>query len=367
MRVHALLVLLVLLTLQAADPLSAGAAEPMRVAVVGLSHDHVFGLLGRPRDWGDLEIVAVYEPDRALADERMRGAGLDANLYYDDLPTLLRETKPEAAVLFGGIRAHHEQTLACVAAGAAVMVEKPLATNLADARAMAAAAEDAGVALLTNYETTWYRNLRGMKRQIDAGDQGPTRRMVFRMGHPGPVEIGCRQPFLDWLLDPVENGGGAVTDFGCYGANLATWLMDGQRPLSVSCVTKRLKPDVYERVDDDATITIEYPDAVAVVQASWNWPHSVKDAALYGATGQMTSLGTEKFRSWRQGEARPIELAAPELPASDAEPFAHLAAVVRGEAEPNALSSVENNLLVVEILDAARESAATGRRVRLQP
>ncbi len=341
------------------------AIEPVRVAIIGVSHDHVFGLLGRPLDIGDIEIVAVVDADEELARERMRDARLDEALYYKDLGEALGAAKPQAAVLFGSIRAHHEQAIACAGAGVHVMVEKPLATNLADAQAMAAAAERAGVQLLTNYETTWYRNLHEIKRRVDAHEQGPIRRMVYRMGHAGPIEIGCREPFLAWLLDPVENGGGAVTDFGCYGANLTTWLMNGERPVAVSCVTKQIKPRRYPDVDDDATITIEYPAAVAVVQASWNWPFNVKDAVVYGATGELASRGDKEVNGWRHGEDRPTTSRAPKLPESESDPFAHLAAVVRGETKPNALSSVTNNLLVVEILDAARESAKTGRRVVL--
>ncbi|QDV73181.1 Gfo/Idh/MocA family protein [Botrimarina mediterranea] len=354
--------LVLFLLLQA---IAAIAADPVRVAIVGVSHDHVFGLLGRPRDIGDIEIVAVVDADRELAMGRMSNAGLDKKLYYQDLEQALAAAKPQAAVLFGSIRAHHEQAIACAGAGVHVMVEKPLATNLADARAMVDAAERAGVQLLTNYETTWYRNLHEIKRRVDAHEQGNTRRMVFRMGHAGPIEIGCREPFLEWLLDPAENGGGAVTDFGCYGANLATWLMNGERPIAVSCVTKRIKPRRYPNVDDDATITIEYADAVAVVQASWNWPFNVKDAVVYGATGELSSKGDREVSGWRHGEDRPTTSRAPELPEWEGDPFAHLAAVVRGEAKPNALSSVENNLLVVEVLDAARQSAKTGQRVVL--
>lgn len=346
---------------------AAPAAEPVRLAIVGLSHDHAFWLLGRDRSIGDIEIAAVFEPDRALAEERMRDAGLDASLYHADLAAMLRDAKPDAAVCFGSVRAHHEQTLACAAAGVHVMVEKPLATNLADARAMADACRGAGVRLLTNYETTWYPAHHLLKKDVVAGDLGGIRRLVFRAGHPGPIEIGCREPFLKWLLDPVENGGGAVTDFGCYGANLATWLLDGERPIAVSCVTKRLKPKLYPNVDDDATITIEYPSAVAVVQASWCWPHHVKETAVYGARGEAITLGADRLH-WRPSDAgEPRELSAAEPELADRDPFAHLAAVVRGDRAPNELSSVENNLIVVEVLDAARESARAGKRIELPP
>ena len=65
--------------------------------------------------------------------------------------------------------------------------------------------------------------------------------------------------FLAWLNDPKLNGGGALYDFGCYGADLMTWLMDGQRPISVTATTQQIKPDIYPRVDDEATIILTYP------------------------------------------------------------------------------------------------------------
>ena len=46
------------------------------------------------------------------------------------------------------------------------------------------------------------------------------RKVVVHVGYHGPREFGVAQEFFDWLTDPVLNGGGALTDFGCYGANL---------------------------------------------------------------------------------------------------------------------------------------------------
>lgn len=358
------LLVLLLLVFGAAESL---AATPVRVAIVGLTHDHVFWLLGRSRDLDDIEIVGVCEPNEALARERMGEAGLPISLYYASLATMLRETGPEAAVLFGSIREHEAATLACAKAGIHVMVEKPLATSLGAAKRMAHAAEQAGVHLLTNYETTWYPAVAEVGRRVSQGDHGRVRRMVFRMGHRGPIEIGCRQVFLDWLLDPVENGAGALADFGCYGVNLATAWRGGERPRTVSCVTQQLKPGLYPNVDDDATITLEYEDAVAVVQASWNWPHNVKEARVYSERGDLLTIGRDQVRVHPSEEA-PVIVAAPALSGpGQADPFAHLAAVVRGETEPNELSSLANNLIVVEVLDAAKRSAEMGECLELGP
>ncbi|MEO1495588.1 MAG: Gfo/Idh/MocA family oxidoreductase [Planctomycetota bacterium] len=339
-------------------------AEPIRVAVVGLSHDHVFWLLHRSKGIGDIEIVAIYEDDAALAKQRMADAGLAEELLYADFDTMIADAKPDAACLFGSIADHMPHGVRLMNAGVHVMVEKPLALNAAEAYELAAAAERTGKLLLTNYETTWQASTRVVGRSARNGSLGAVTRMNFRMGHPGPIEIGCREPFLRWLLDPAENGGGAVTDFGCYGANLAVWMMDGERPQAVSATLRTLKPDRYPQVDDDATITLEFAGAVATVQASWCWPHHVKETRVFGQQGEAMTLGGEEVRV-RRGDDEPTTDGAPPLAGYESDPFTHLATVIRLEREPNALSSIKNNLIVMEILDAARDSAATGKRILL--
>ena len=147
-------------------------------------------------------------------------------------------------------------------------------------------AEDAGILLLTNFETSWYASVRNARRIVET-DGLTIRRAVFRHGHKGPIEIGCSSEFLAWLTDPEQNGGGAITDFGCYGAVLMTWLMDGARPTSVHAVTQQLKPGLYPDVDDDATIVLTYPGATAVIQASWAWTHDNKAMDLHTESGSI--------------------------------------------------------------------------------
>ena len=96
--------------------------------------------------------------------------------------------------------------------------------------------------------------------------------------------------FLSWLTDPKLNGAGALFDFGCYGAGLMTWLMNGEKPLTVTAVTQQIKPEIYPKVDDEATIIITYPKAQAIIQASWNWPFDRKDMEVYGATGSVMTV-----------------------------------------------------------------------------
>jgi predicted dehydrogenase len=350
---------------EAAAPRSA--AKRLRLGIAGLTHGHVHGILQRP-DRGDVEIVGIVEKNRDLAKRYAEHYGLAASLFHDDLAAMLEAAKPEAVAAFGPTSDHLGVVEACAPRRVHVMVEKPLALSLAEARRISDLARANGVQVITNYETTWYGSHRRMNELVvQKGIVGGIRKMVIHDGHPGPVAIGVEKEFLEWLSDPARNGGGAIMDFGCYGANLMTWLMQGQRPTAVTAITQQLQPQLYPRVDDEATILLTYPAAQGIIQASWNWPFSRKDTYVYGQKGYVFALDPRRV-AVRRGDAEKVTEEDPP-PAPLDEPFAYLAAVVRGEVEvgPNDLGSLPVNLVVMEILDAARESARTGRSVRLEP
>jgi len=195
---------------------------------------------------------------------------------------------------------------------------------------------------------------------------GNLRKVVIHDGHKGPKEIGCDQVFLDWLTDPVLNGGGAIVDFGCYGANLMTALTKGEKPASVTAVTRRFKPEVYPKVDDEATIIVSYPKAQCIIQASWNWPFNRKDMEIYGDIGSIITVNNQDMRIRGKGmETEKTEKVTSADVAVYKDPFTYFADVIHGKITMPAygLYSLENNLQVVKILDAARKSAKSGKMV----
>ncbi|WP_077919822.1 Gfo/Idh/MocA family protein [Spirosoma sp. 209] len=337
----------------------------VRVGVAGLVHSHVHQILGL--NGKSIEIVGIAEPNRELAERFVKQYKLPMSLVYNTTAEMIDKTKPEAVTDFGRIVDHLQTVKVCAPRGIHVMVEKPLATSYADAKEMAALAKKHNVQLLTNYETTWYtsnHHAYGITHRDKA--IGDVRKIVVHDGHQGPKEIGVMPEFLVWLTDPATNGAGALFDFGCYGANLSTWLMRGQRPTSVLAVTQQIKPDIYPKVDDEATIVLTYPTAQAVIQASWNWPYARKDMEVYGQTGSVFTLDKSRMRIRRTEKEAEQALEAPATAAPAADPFAYLAQLLRGQTKPDELTSVENNLIVMEILDAARQSAKTGKAVKLQ-
>ncbi len=358
--------LLVLLTATAGFAQSPDE-EPLRVGVAGLVHGHV-GWILKATQRPDIEVVGIAESNRELAQRYAEQYGFSMDLVYDDLATMLDQTQPEAVTAFNSIYDHLATVEACAPRGIHVMVEKPLAVSLVHARQMQKLAQKNSIHLLTNYETTWYGSNHAVQALVQDSALGELRKVVVHDGHAGPKEIGVGPEFLEWLTDPKLNGGGALMDFGCYGANLITWLMQGQRPTSVTAVTQQIKPDVYPRVEDEATIILTYPKAQGIIQASWNWPVSRKDTEVYGTTGYAFALNATDLRI-RQTQAE-IETTrqVPTRVAPYDDPFTYLAAVVRGATTvaPTDLSALENNLTVMEILDAAKRSAQSGKRVMLK-
>lgn len=246
------------------------------------------------------------------------------------------------------------------------MVEKPLAANLQQAKTMLALAKKYNIHLLTNYETTWYgSNEKAYDLVYTDNKIGEIRKLVFHTGHQGPVEIGCKPEFLAWLTDPVLNGGGALMDFGCYGANLSTWLFKGKTPESVTAVALQIKPDIYSKVEDEATIILKYDKAQVIIQASWNWPFGRKDMEVYGQNGYIFCKDNSHL-TLREGEKKetlPITAAA--LPASRNDPFVYFKNVIRGDIKmiPSDLSAPENNETVMKILEAAKLSIKSGKTI----
>jgi predicted dehydrogenase len=356
------------------NSVAAAPAAPLKVGIVGLAHGHIEfairggtlvpagGLLNRP----DVQVVGVVESDQKLFDSYAHRNHWPASMHFSSIQEMVSKVHPQAVLVYSSISEHRRVVEECAALGVHVMVEKPLATSYKDALAIQEAARRGKIHVLVSLETSWYPSNVEAFHLLKHGDLGPIVKAVFRDGHRGPILVGVfGQEFLSFLGDPKQNGG-ALYDFGCYGANLMTWLMDGEAPLSVAAVTKQMQPDLYPNVEDEAEIILNYKNAVAVVQASWNWPFAFKQMDVYGRTGYAKALDPERIEVRKVNQSEGQVMKGETLTAPYDDPLHYLAAVMNGEIqEENSLSSLKNNVTVSEILDAARQSAQTGKTVAL--
>ena len=353
---------------------AAGAQPPLRVGIIGLVHGHVGGFLnggalvpaGGAMHRPDIEVVGVVEPDQKLFDSYAARFHWPANFHFNSIQELAAQAHPKAALVFTSTAGHTKAVEECARLGIHVMMEKPLAVSYKDALAMADAARRGKIHVLVDYETSWYPSNKAVHDLVEHGSLGPIVKAVVRDGHSGPKKIHVSPKFFGWLTDPAENGAGALYDFGCYGADLMTWLMNGEAPVAVTAVTKQLQPNFYPKVDDEADVMLTYAKAVAILQGSWNWPFNVKDMDVYGVTGSVNTIAANRVTIRREGEPEGSTTNAARLNAPYDDPLHYLAAVIAGTvSEGNDLSSLKTNIVVSEILDAARQSAQTGRTVKL--
>ncbi len=349
-------------TLNVCHAQTAATPQPLRVAVAGLVHGHVVGFFQNSLHRPDIQLVGVAEPDHQLAARYADQYNIDQTLLFTDLEGMLQKTHPQAVVAYTNTFDHRRVVEVCARHGVPVMMEKPLAVSAEDAHAIAVAARKSKIQVLVNYETTWYRSNHAVYDLVHQGALGGVRKVVIHDGHQGPKEIGVGPEFFAWLTDPKLDGGGALYDFGCYGADLMTWLMDGQRPMTVTAVTQQIKPEIYPRVDDEATIILTYPKAQAIIQASWNWPFGRKDMEVYGQTGYAITVRNDDLRI-RLKDKNEEQATGKPIPAPFNDSLSMFKAVVLDGATPDSLSSLETNVIVSEILDAARRSAASGKTV----
>jgi predicted dehydrogenase len=339
-------------------------ARPVKIAIDGLSHGHVVWLkkFGNPNLF---TIVGIAEADQNLASKMSKRIGFDMGLVFPDLKTLLENVKPEAVMAFNPVSEHLETVRACAPLGIHVMLEKPMATNYLDALEMAGLAAKNNIHLIVNYETTWYPTVHESIKRAQSGKLGTVRKAIVTTGHKGPAEINVGEEFLGWLTDSIKNGGGALMDFGCYGANLMTYLNNGELPKSVYAQSNNFKPNIYPDVDDDALIILDFDSMQAILLPSWNWAFSRKTMELYGTTGYVKAIDQDQlaYRDSRKEPEKVVSLSV-EKPFN---PFEYFIQVIEGSVklEPHEPAAIQNNLNVMKILDAARNSASTGKVVYL--
>ena len=139
-----------------------------------------------------------------------------------------------------------------------------------------------------------------------------------------PSPVGLNSDFQEWLFDAHRNGGGVLVDYCCYGANLASVLL--QNPQSVTGFTATLTKPFFP-LEDNATLIVRYPEAMATLEGSWSQTGELTSysTVIHGTTG------TYLIEPYREGrllhataehpEGHPIEV--PALPPHLSEPTQH--------------------------------------------
>jgi predicted dehydrogenase len=337
------------------------AAQQYKIAIVGLVHSHVWGHLGRMAKGDQAKLVGIAETvPELIAEAKKRGAG-DTPIF-SDYKKMLAETKPDIVWAFVENNRHLEIVQACAPRKIHVIFEKPLASTYKDALAIQKLAAQHGIQVMTNYQMAWWPANYAAKAKVDAGEIGKVYRLRGVVGHGGPGGAkGLNKWFFEWLTDPVKNGDGALMDFGCYNALWALWYKG--RPDSVYATVQHLRPEEFPKVEDNATLILNWKDGVGIFEGSWDLPRSFQDLEVFGRGGSVyMQNGKVELRKGR-GESVTVDL--PTLEPENAEPIAHMVNAIRTKKPLGGMVGLGINVGVVEIIEAAKLSVQSGKAVPL--
>ena len=362
-------VVLVLLISMAAlsTPSNIAAQTRTRLAIVGLDHDHVWGLLKIIANEPDGELAAIADPHAELVEKAK--ARVPAGVkFFSDYIQMLDQVKPDAVIVTTANNRHLEILNACAKRKIHFFTEKPMAASGAEARKMERLAREAGIKLMVNYGNAWPEATQEAVRRIQAGEIGNVQKIIVQFGHEGPKEIGTSKYFVDWLYDPAKNGAGALMDFGCYGADWAMVLKG--RPQRVYATSLKLKTEQHNGVEDDATVLLEYPDATAILMPSWDWSYGKGQAEIFGPKGSFLVRGdgllfqpAKDQTSLQNPDGKPVETQP--VPPEKRNGVAYFLYCIRNNKPIEGPVSTEINVGVNEIIDAAKESIRTSRAVAM--
>lgn len=335
----------------------------MRVAVLGLTHDHIWSNLRHLANVQGAKVVAAAEPDATLRERFAAETGRPTHASYDAL--LDRASTFDAVFCFADNKLSAELGARAASLGKHVMLEKPMAPNLALADRLYAAAQRSGVHLMINYPHNWNAKLRHAHTLAKDGAVGDVFKVRYSGGHAGPREIGCSEIFCDWLYDAELNGAGALVDQGGYAATVCRWFLG--RPSRVVAMGGRLTKTADVDVDN-VVILCRYPHAIGVAETSWSWVGGLPTAGpvVYGTEGTLVAHGARDAAGVtmaRKGDKEPTIVEAPPLPEGERNAPEYFVSRIRADKPIEGLISAEVCRDAQEILEAAIVSIRTGREV----
>lgn len=336
------------------------AAQDYKLAIIGMVHSHVWNHLPDMLKGHDAKLVGIAETNPELiAEAKKHGAG--SVPFFDDYKKLLDQAKPDVVWAFVENNRHLEIVQACAPRKVHVIFEKPLASTYQDALSIQKLARQHDIQILTNYQMAWWAANYTAKAKADSGALGQVWRLRGVVGHGGPGSTGAGKYFFDWLTDPVKNGAGALMDFGCYNALWSLWYLG--RPDTVYAQVNHLRPEIFPKVEDNASFIFSYKNAVGLFEGSWDLPRSFQDLEVFGIKGSLyMKNGSVELRRAR-GEAEPVKIDP--LPAERAEPVAYMVSALKNKKPIEGMVALDINVGVNEIIEAAIQSVKTGKAVKL--
>jgi predicted dehydrogenase len=337
-------------------------AEKIRVGVLGLTHDHVWGNLRALAESGEGVLVAAADPHAELRAQIEQAYGCPTHASAEEL---LDSHKLDAVYVFGDNAGGVDLAVQAAARGLHILIEKPMASTYAGAAKIRGAARAANVQLMINWPIMWWAPVQHALKLVADGRIGDVFQVNYRSAHAGPRELGCSPFFSEWLYNPQLNGAGALMDYCCYGAALTCAILG--IPSRVTGVSARLrKADLP--AEDNAVIIMQHTRAISNATACWTQSGHMTsyEPMIYGSAGTIVIRrdGSELWLADDQ-HMNGVRVDVPELGPGFRNSAEFFIRHIRSGEPIGGLCGADVGLMAQEVLEAGIISAAEGRTISL--
>ena len=363
-----------------------------RLGAIGFAHMHINHLLDEFKKLSNVEWVACADNQPAVPSITMKPNTRGANVararevigipkVYDSYQEMLDKERFDIIVFCPDNARHGEVAEAIASKGIHMLTEKPMAASLPEALRIVRACRANNVELMVNWPTTWSPEVRKMKQLLDEGLIGQVLEVKWRNGASmGPLSyttgadtVTDVEKGAEWWHQTAP-GGGALLDYCCYGACLSRWFIGEQAVAAVGL--KANLTSHYGDADDNAIISVRFPKAIALLEATWTtWNSGIPTGPIvYGTKGTLVASSrmdpqthkprsvVEVYTSRGHGMAAPDQLLEGDPFPVGRETLAQEFIYHLETGEPlHPTLQMMHNLEVIAILDAGIRSAASGK------
>jgi predicted dehydrogenase len=249
-----------------------------RHGVLGICFDHMHmgDLLRQVHEHLDAEIAGIYDPEPRRMASAISNFGIPADRVFTELSACLDATSADLAIVCSATAEHANSVRALAPHGLNVMIEKPFAASVADARSIIASMSATGKRLAVNWPLAWYPTHNTAKRLIDEGAIGDLIEVHFHDGNRGPLfhladkvevspeEVERQKPASWWYKK--ASGGGSLLDYLGYGTTLGTWFMNGEAPIEITAMVDET-PGI--EVDQHSITIARYARGLSKFETRW--------------------------------------------------------------------------------------------------
>ena len=348
---------------------SKGKVEKVGVGVVGvgIGHLHIRGYAQCP----EAQVVAVCDVNQERA--RRVAAEFDVPHVFTDYDQMLECNGIDAVSVCTPNYLHAPMTIAAFEAGKHVICEKPLAMTPSDGEAMVAAGKKAGRLFMTAFNNRFRGDTQVLKKFIEKGELGDIyyakTGWIRRKGIPG---MGS------WFTTKSKSGGGPLIDIGVHVLDLALWLMDNPKAVTVTGSSYAKfgasgqgtgtwgiadKSGGFDVEDLAAAFIRLDTGATVVLEASWA-SHIKEDLIYTSLMGTKGGADVSPLRIYQDVHGMPVDI-TPAFPDQSGHimEIRHFVDCIANGAQ--LISTGEHGLEITRILAAIYESAEKGKEIVL--